>query len=331
MSPERGDTLPKNEVVVESRNIDRLCLAVKIPGYKRGSVLFVGWDKNGNPTTSTDQSSLSEQARTSYGITKAVSFPHDRDLASLPLVPVEFVGASKPFDRKDISDDELTQDILTYWVSRGGGATEQIQVQELDLLEGILNGQVVWEDFNEHALVSDSDEKITGQNMYTLFLPLKSQDGEQAMYLMMFKPPMKNESNESMYKQFLVQTLTALAKIDKDQPEEHRKGYLEAIGLEDVESGKAVEGGVLAVGILDIMRRTMPGIFYLSDARMDQISRDSAGKSIATQVKIILREFGLYNLASVPRTTADLDSYSTEALLTVVAAAYHLAERSIRG
>jgi hypothetical protein len=297
-----------------------------MPGFRRSSVLFVGWDKNGVPVISTENSSLSEQARTSYNITKTVQFPYGRELADLPIETVEFVGASRPYDRKD-TEDGLTQDILTYWVTRGAGESEQIQVQELDMLEAILNGRLVWEDFNENAMIAD--EKIPGQNMYTLFLPGYTENKKQVMYLVTFRPPMKNESNESMYRQLLIQTLTTLAKIDQDQPPENRKGYLQAIGLNDNGVENEEKGGLLAVGVLDILRTKFPNLFYLSDSRMNQIRRDSDGKGIADQTKIILREFGLYNMPTTPHSPADLESYSVEALTAVVGVAYGLADKAI--
>jgi hypothetical protein len=314
------------ENISSNRGIDRLCLAVRIPGYGRGNTLFVGWDKSGVPLTTTDQSTLSEQARISYGITKAVTFPYGREYADLPLVPVEFIGGSKPFDRKDIGGDGITQDILTYWVTKGSGGTEQIKLRELDALAAILEGQVIWEDFNEKTMFAG--KKIPGQNMYTLFFPAKDQDDREVMYLMMFRPPMKNESNESMYRQFLKDTLQTLANLDLDQSPEMRKGYLQAIGVDEDVVTEA-EGGLLAVGVLDILRTKFPDLYILSDARMNQIRRDSEGKSIVTQIKIILREFGLYDLPSSPRTPADLDSYPVNALLAVVGASYKLASRKI--
>ena len=311
-----------------SHDVDRLCAAVRMPGFGHTSVLFVGWNKNGVPVVSTENSSLSEQAQTSYNITKTVQFPYGREYADLPIEIVEFVGSSRPFDRKD-TEYGLTQDILTYWVTRGTAESEQIQVQELDMLEAILNGRLVWEDFNENAIVSD--EKIPGQNMYTLFLPRNTENKKQVMYLITFRPPMKNESNESMYRQFLIQTLTTLAKIDQDQPPERRKGYLQAIGLDEGEETESQDkGGLLAVGVLDVLRTKFPKLFYLSDSRINQIRRDSNGKGIADQTKIILREFGLYNLPTTPHSPADLESYSVDALTAVVSVAHELANRAIR-
>jgi hypothetical protein len=315
----------QKENVTESHEIERLCAAVRMTGYP-GGTLFVGWDKTGVPAISTKNTSLSEQARNSYNITKSVPFPYGRESANLPIEVVEFVGSSRPFDRKD-TEDELTQDILTYWVTRGVAESEQLQVQELDMLEAILNGRLVWEDFNENAM--SSDEKIRGQNMYTLFLPTNTPNKKQVMYIITFRPPMKNESNESMYRQFLIQTFTTLAKIDQDQPPEKRKGYLQAIGLDGEGAENSAEGGLLAVGVLDILRTKFPNLFRLSDSRLNQIKRDSDGKSIADQTKIILREFGLYNMPSAPHSPADLESYSVEALTAVAGMAYKLASRAI--
>lgn len=324
MSPEKY----RQTEVQTSREITRLSLAVKMPGAGRGNVMFVGWDKNENPVISYDASSLSEQAKNSYGITKATTFPYRGDIATLPMVPIEFMGTSRPYDKKDISESELTEDILTYWVTKGGNA-EQIQVPELGLLEAILRGQVVWEDFNEDTLLQD--ERVSGQNMYTLFLPTQDSNGKDLLYLMMFKPPMKNEANEATYRQFLIQTLQTLAKIDQAQPSNQRKGYLEAIGLEDVETDNSPEGGALAVGVLDLIRSAFPELLphKIDNARLEQIKRDSEGQGIVVQTKIILREFGLYNLNSKPRTPADIESYPTDGLLAVVATAYHLADRAI--
>lgn len=327
--PKKEIEATSKEADVQSQSIDRLCAAVRMPGYGRGNILFVGWDSFGTLKATTDRSALSEQAETNFNITKAVSYPYGREEADLPLVPVEFVGVSKIYDRSD-DGDNLTQDVLFYWISKAAGQSEQIQVSELDILKAIIDGQVVWEDFNEDSISSASTDTVTGQNMYTLFLPASDQEGKNVMYLMSFRPPMKNESNESMFRQFLIQTLTSLAKTDANQPGDHRKGYLEAIGLTDgnVDTSN-IEGG-LAAGVLDIMRHVLPQDLYkLSDERFDQIKKDSDGKGIATQMKIILREFGLYNLSHAPVTIDDLNNYSTVALLAVVATSYKLAERAI--
>ena len=100
------------------------------------------------------------------------------------------------------------------------------------MLNSILSGHVVWEDFNEDSI--QAQDKIPGQNMYTLFLPAQNDKKQTVMYLMTFRPPMKNESNSSMFRQFLIQTLTTLAKIDADQ------GFGRLYGVFSQRQGKTV-------------------------------------------------------------------------------------------
>lgn len=327
----RGETdtnINLEKGVVISQEIERLSAAVRMPGFRRGTVLFIGWDKDGKSVVGSENTTLSEQAKTSYNIAKAVSFPYDRDMASLPLEPVEFIGSSKPFDdRSDLKvDTPLTQDTLTYWVTKGGGNSEQIQVKELDMLNAILSGQVVWQDFNENS--TSSQDTVKGLSMYNIFFPSQKENDGNVMYVLSFRSPMKNESNESMYKQFLIQTLKTLAKIDSDQPVDKRKGYLEAIELRD-DDESTPEGGLLAVGVMDILRQT--GMYNMSDASMDRIRKESEGKGIAAQMKIILNRLGLYNLPGNKIKPGDLDSYSVDALLAVIGTAYELANRAING
>lgn len=326
--PKKEMLEPVKEDLRQTLNIERLCAAVRMPGYTRGTVLFIGWDIDGKAVATTENTILSEQAKISFSIAKTVAFPYDREMASLPLEPVEFIGTSKPFDdRSDLDDDTpLTQDTLTYWVTKGGGDSEQIRIKELDMLQAILSGQVVWQDFNENSMASQ--DTVPGLNMYNVFLPIQKDSSESVMYILTFRSPMKNESNGSMYKQFLIQTLKTLAKIDLDQPPEKRKGYVEAIELK-ADDENTPEGGFLAVGVMDILRQF--GIYRMTEGSMDRIRRESEGKSIADQTKIILNRLGLYNLAGNRIKPGDLDSYSVEALLAVVGTAYELANRAING
>lgn len=309
-----------------SQEITRLGAAVRMPGFRRENILFVGWDANGSLAVSVSPSTLSEEARTSYQITKAVQFPFGKEFAALPVLPVEFVGAGSAFDKQDPKEE----DVLRYWVTRGGATPELVQVEELDMLASILKGQFVWEDFSESSYTT-SDKRVRGMKMYSLFVPALNAKGETIMYLMTFKPPMKDESNLSMYKQFISQTLKTLVAIDQEHIPAERKGYIQAIDHHEAAEGENSEGGLLAVGTLDILRNLFPDMVKIDDARMIQVRRDSNRENIVTQAKIILRELGLYDISSKPRTGASLDTYDIDGLLAVTATAFKLATRAITG
>ncbi|OGG08736.1 hypothetical protein A2154_03955 [Candidatus Gottesmanbacteria bacterium RBG_16_43_7] len=319
---EKLDKQTKHESEPTGQTIERLSAAVQMPWYGSDNILYIGWTIDSKPAMSYDQVQLSPQALESYKITKAVDFPLPREDARLPIVPIEFVATSTPIDLKDKSDKK-TEDILVYGVSDQNGQISFMKIEELDIMEAILKGTVVWEDINTKTVFKD--ETIPSLSMYNLIFQAKTEKGDDVLYIMLFKPAMDNESNEFMYQQFLVQTIKSLVTLDSKQIPKGKKGYEQAVQQQLVNQDITGSDAYIVMNALKEL-----GIVDVPEEKLEELRRESSGKSFRYQLMLLAREAGLIKMSTPESRGAkdQIETFTTDELMGILKLAYRIVSRS---
>lgn len=169
--------------------------------------LKFGWDTSGYPAATTDGRTISPYGQDMARKIRLTTFPLEEAQADYTPVASEFAAYAKPFDRPD-QGNQFTEDTLNIAVTNEVGAVSFIKVKELDLLKSILVGQI---------------ETVIGRSKsYTLLIP---DDETQKLHILLFSPG-NHSSNEFKYRTFLLNTITTLAGVDRNQNPPDQKGYV---------------------------------------------------------------------------------------------------------
>ncbi len=293
--------------------ISRLTAALRLPNVGRNNVLYLGWSEGNTPILSWDKTELSDAAIESLNITKTVKLSSDVSVGDRIIEPVQYMTALPSIDKPD-TEDEYSEDVLVLGVVNSQGMTDYIHIEELDLMEGILTGHVVWQDVNTHTLMGDQEVTPT-LPMHSVFLPIEKDDGKRVMLAMLFEPTMNNESNEPAFKLFLSQMMKSFLALDARQPQDARKGYEKV--LRDFQESQGVGGDAYVV------MKTLKDLGLTTNItrdRLEQIWRESAGKSFTYQLMLLAREFGLLNFDVRDSAVAkgQLDKMDVDGLLDLM-------------
>lgn len=315
-TPDRDQ--PLHETEPQGPVIERLCAAVKMPWFRQSEVLFFGWSADGKPTIVGDDRYLSRQAFESYRLTEAVDFPFGREQAGVAVVPMEFVSTSRPIDRQD----PRAEDILVYGVKGGDKELTLIRIEELDLLEAIIHGHVVWEDVNPQTVFAQ--ETLPALKMHMMMIPARTERDERVVYALMFAPVMENESNEVMFQQFLVQTLKSLIALDEQQDSEDKRGYEQAAATV-VNQNLSGNDAYVVMKALKYF-----GLVDMSDEALEDLKAQSSGKGFGYQLLLLAEQAGLVNIKEErPSAKQKVEQFTVEELMKFISLAYRLARRSI--
>lgn len=302
-------------------SINRLGAAIRLPNYGSKNVLYLGWSEGNAPILTWDGAQLSTAARDSLNITHTIKLPGDVSIGDRPIEAVQYLTSLPAIDKPDLPD-EYTQDVLVFGVINSKGLTDYIHVEELDLMEGILAGHVVWQDMNSHTMLGDNDA-IPTLPMHSLLLPVTKDDGKRVMLAMLFEPTMPNESNEPAFKLFLAQTLKSFLVLDSRQTPDAKKGYERVIA--DEQSSQSVGGD--AYFIMNVLKDIG---FEVSKDRLDRIRQQSAGKSFTYQLLLVGRELGLLNF-DTPENKAikgQLDAMKVDDLMNLMEMCYKVVSQT---
>lgn len=317
--------MPSKEIETQINNTDikRLGAAVRIPNMGRNNTLYLGWTEGGAPILSWENTALSDAARESLNITKTVKLSSNVSISNQPIEAVQYMASLPSIDKPDI-EDEFTQDVLVLGVANNHGLTDYVRIEELDLMKGILNGHVVWQDVNSRTVLGN-DEVTPTLPMHSVFLPIQKEDGKNVVYAMLFEPTMASESNEPAFKLFLAQTLKSFLALDARQPKVAKKGY------EDIISGaESLQGtGGDAYFIMNLMKDVG---FEVSRDRLERVRRESVGKGFVYQLAIVAREFGFLDFQSKEGVVLKgrLDSMKVESLLDLMDRCYNEVSQTFR-
>ena len=285
---------------VNIQKINRLGAAIRT-GYSRGGTFYLGWSEGGTPVISWDDKSLSDSAKESLNISKTIGLPDGISIDDKhPMEPIQYMASLSSIDKPD-TENEYTEDILVIGVANSQGMTDYLHIGELDMMEGIINGHIVWQDVNSHTVLATDDVTPT-LPMHSVIFDARTDDGKKVTYAMLFEPTMPSESNEVAFKLFLAQTLKSFLALDSRQPEGAKKGYEKV--LRDFQDQKDVGGDAF------VIMKALKDMGFASNItgdRLDKIWRESAGKGFTYQLLLLGREFGLLNF-----NTPDSQAIKTE-------------------
>lgn len=313
-----------SEYEPNKHTISRLSAALRMPGGHKSRQLFIGWNPYGRPIMTSDKNMLSNEAKNSFKISKEINFPLEKSSSKLPIKLVDFVAMSLPIDRRD-RGNKMVEDLLVIGVNDEKGDLGYIQLNELDAIKLILNGQLMWEDVNQKTMFKD--ETLPTLPMYSSFIPGHDADDEKVLYVLLFQPVMENESNEEVYRQFLIQTIDALVKLDKSQTEGAKKGYGRAV---ERTLNKDSAPGSDAYIVMSILKGFgLP----ISNDKLNKIRKESSGKSFKYQIMLLAREAGIleFDTPEDYKNTYDkLEDLEIDQLRDVLRISYSIAKSSFK-
>lgn len=281
---ERQERIGKNNEETGQREteLDRVCAVVKTS--RRGGSLFLGWTKGDLPIAVSDERDISDAGKKSLELSR-ISGQEAYYIKLRNITPVEFSVSKDPFDLKDDPDDGKKQDILTLSVRDENGKSIDIYTKELDLLDAIVDSRVRWQDISSDTIYAE--DVIPAKEMYSVFIP-DSDPMSNKTYAMLFRPTMKNESNEPAFRRFLNETIARLVMLDRKQNIEDKKGYEKAYRNRRSGTGSA-EGG-FAYKLFRVLKDYE--LIRIPSRQLERLRDDSDKQGLIIQLTLIARELG---------------------------------------
>ena len=184
--------------------------------------IYAGWTDAGLPVISVDVKDLTpeslEQAETFVRSGYPISSLSLR--RQISVVVVEFAGPVK--DLEDPSPRSLVQDSIQVTVTDTRGASVDLTLGELEVLEMIGNNMIVFQKFGS---VLDTQDRQVAVPYYSFFLPgnVKRED-----LIVLMKPTNRNVGNVIDAVLFIQDVIKKLLQNDQKQSPEYRKRYLDA-------------------------------------------------------------------------------------------------------
>lgn len=198
----------QNEIV-------RLSLVAR---YGRSPV-FIGWDENGSPITS---SILSAEAMSDFKSAKESG-------ASFPSVPSDNISCFEYSSLgKGIDYPGSKEDVIVINVRDCTKKSVVLNLGEGSILRAIewaMNEDNIWNSISGMGLIDDSSGVNSTTTMYTLLFQ-DNRVQNSTVCALLFKPMISNTSNEGTFIRFAKAVIKQLLVIDESQPPGSRKGYI---------------------------------------------------------------------------------------------------------
>lgn len=286
--------------MANSKKIVRLSLVARCGR----TPIFIGWDENETPTTSTY---ISDEANTDFQSAKesGAEFPN---LPSFDVRCFEFSSLGKGIDYPGASEDVIpinarNQDKDLVVLNLGEGTL-------LRAIDWALKDEHIWNSLAGVDQVDDGSGVTSTTPMYTLlFQDNRVENGSVCAIL--FRP-LVTPSNENTFFRFVKAVIKQLLIIDESQSPDGRKGYITAAAR--------ASNGTFKTGLADL-------IFDMSDAKTAHM----VGKAKAGGLKLLKA----LNIAEVPDElikevqdplpTYNIDSLEKKGLSNLISAMKDLA------
>lgn len=198
----------EQEPAQSNKPLEYVFAAVQMPSPRgRAQNIFVGWATDGRPTLTANTRLLTPNAHEMLSGNVMTPFPFDAAQARFTPQAYEFAEMAQPIDNPD-RGRQFTEDIVSISGTDGAGAVKFLQIEELDLLDAIMRGQIDW--------------NIGGVKSYTLLIP----DIQTETNNFMLFSPGDQPSNDMTYRTFLLKTIKTLTTIDRRQSPPDQKGYM---------------------------------------------------------------------------------------------------------
>lgn len=197
--------------------IDELTTVIR---NRNGQEVYLGWGPDGNAAATLDRHEVSPAGR---DILRVYDRARNLPIPDVPfgvIIPVEY-GFVK---LKDL--DSPAEDYFFVTVKDSKGNSQQYRIGELELLEGIVNARIYFQDTSASGEIGQRIVPV--EPVYTVVAPCFEIDDNNSALAILFKPPLENAPSEATFQHFLVSVLRFLWQNDmKDEPR-LRKGYYDA-------------------------------------------------------------------------------------------------------
>lgn len=197
--------------------VDELTTVIR---NRNGQEVYLGWGADGNATATLDRRKVSPAGR---DILLVYDRARNLPIPEVPygvIVPVEYTYVKL----KDL--DSPAEDYFFVTTKDSQGKTQQYRIGELELLEGIVNARIYFQDTSASGEIGQ--RIVPAEPVYTVVAPCFEIDDSNSALAILFKPPLENAPQEATFQHFLVGVLRFLWQNDmKDEPG-LRKGYYDA-------------------------------------------------------------------------------------------------------
>jgi len=282
--------------MANKNDIARLSLVTRL----QRNYLFIGWNEDGKALAS---SNLTSEALNDFqsAVQSGAKFP---SISSSNILCFEYSSLGKAVDYPGSKED-----VIVLSVKDGNGDSLLLNIGEGTILKAIdwsLQEDSVWNSRTGINFLDDGSGVSSTIPLYTLLF----QDNRVfngSVCAILFKPLIKNTSNESTFFRFVKGVIRQLLVIDESQPPSERKGYI-------VVAAKASKGR-FKTGLADIIFDTT-----------DQKTAATIAKAKASGVKL-LQTLGIVDVSdefikevSDPLPTYNVDSLDLKGLADLVSA-----------
>jgi hypothetical protein len=188
---------------------------------RNGQEVYLGWGADGNAASTLDRREVSPAGQ---DILRVYDRARNLPIPDVPygvIVPVEY-GYVK---LKDL--DSPAEDYFFVTTKDSKGRSQQYRIGELELLEGIVNARIYFQDTSASGEIGQ--RIVPAEPVYTVVAPCFEIDDHNSALAMLFKPALENAPQEATFQHFVVSVLRFLWQNDmKDEPG-LRKGYYDAV------------------------------------------------------------------------------------------------------
>lgn len=191
---------------------------------RNGQEVYLGWGADGNAAATLDRREVSPAGQ---DILRVYDRARNLPIPDVPygvIVPVEY-GYVK---LKDL--DSPAEDYFYVTTKDSKGTTQQYRIGELELLEGIVNARIYFQDTSASGEIGQ--RIVPAEPVYTLVAPCFEIEDNNSALAILFKPALENAPQEATFQHFVVSVLRFLWQNDmKDEPS-LRKGYYDAVAAQ---------------------------------------------------------------------------------------------------
>jgi hypothetical protein len=187
---------------------------------RNGQEVYLGWGADGKAAATLDRREVSPTGR---DILRVYDRARNLPIPDVPygvIVPVEY-GYVK---LKDL--DSPAEDYFFVTTQDSKGKTQQYRIGELELLEGIVNARIYFQDTSASGEIGQ--RIVPAEPVYTVVAPCFEIDDNNSALAILFKPPLENAPQEATFQHFVVSVLRFLWQNDMKDDPSLRKGYYDA-------------------------------------------------------------------------------------------------------
>lgn len=198
--------------------VDKLTMVVL---NRAGEAMYIGWGPDGNAAATRDRRELSPAGQDILRV-----YEHARNLRVpvapyMDLVPVQY-SYLKLKDLASPAEDYFVVNVLD-----ATGQTTQYRIGELEMLQGIADAGIFFQDTSASGGVGQ--HIVSSEALYGLIAPCFELDAKRSALAMLFKPAVTDSPQEATFQHFVVSVLRFLWQNDKKDDPQVQKGYFAAV------------------------------------------------------------------------------------------------------